>query len=52
MTLAWELLASVREAEIARAARERRMAALVRRCRDWLFGVVPITRPCTSCTAC
>jgi hypothetical protein len=51
MTLALEMLASVREAEVERAARSRRLVALAR-CRAWLFGVLPIARPCTSCTDC
>jgi hypothetical protein len=52
MTLEWELLASVREAEVERTAQSRRLVALVGRCRTWLFGVLPIARPCTSCTDC
>jgi hypothetical protein len=52
MTLSLELLASAREAEVERATRSRRLAALVARCHTWVFGVLPIARPCTSCTDC
>jgi hypothetical protein len=51
MNLATELLVSSHQADLRREASRRRLAAVLERCRTWLFGIVPVGRPCdASCT--
>jgi hypothetical protein len=46
MDLTTELLVPSHLADVRRAARARRLAASVDRCRRWVLGVLPITAPC------
>ena len=50
MDLTTELLVESHQADLRRAARARRVASMVDRCRRRVLGFLPVTEPCqTSC---
>ena len=51
MNLAIDLLVASHQADLRREAGERRLSAVLDRCRRWLFGFIPVTQPCQTCCA-
>ena len=46
MDVRYQMLAAARGAEFRRQARSRRLRSVVATCREWVLGIIPVTRRC------